>query len=247
MYKKKICLFTVTYNRLELTDYILNYYNNIKNELKDICDMEMICIGSDGKSGEIIANKNNFEYIEYKNNPVSEKHNFGAMSCKKHNPDGIIYVGSDDMLSIEFFKYYLKELDNGIDFCGVKDIYFLTKDKLGYWGGYSKNSTRYNEPVGPGKLYSKNLMEKLNWRPWGDDKIDRKLDTSVTKNLNKLVYNGKIIKCSDVNGYFIDIKTEVNISDINEFKYDEEFNIDYINSLNINYDKIKHLLIIKKK
>jgi len=62
--KLKLCLFTVTYKRPELTEYIFNYYKNIKNELSDICDIILICVGSDGKSGELLANKYGFEYIE---------------------------------------------------------------------------------------------------------------------------------------------------------------------------------------
>jgi hypothetical protein len=245
--KIKLCLFTVTYKRPELTEYVLNYYKNIKVEIEDLCDLKMICIGSDGEIGKTIAEKHGFEYIEYKNNPVSQKHNFGAQSCKKYNPDGVIYVGSDDIMSIEFFKHYIGLIKNGFDFCGVTDIYFLTKDRLGYWNGYPKNSTRFGEPIGPGKLYSKSLMEKLNWRPWGDENWDRKLDTLVTKNLSKLTYKGSTVTCEKLKGYFIDIKTNINISDINDFIYDKEFGIDYINQLNIDYYKIKDILITKKK
>lgn len=244
--KIKLCLFTATYSRFELTDYVLNYYKDIKSKLSDVCDLHLVCVGSDGKIGKEIAEKNGFEYLEHPNEPLSQKHNFGILACKKHNPDGIIHVGSDDILSIEFFKYYIDCLNNNIDFCGIKDIYFLTKDKLGYWSGYKSDTPRYNEPVGPGKLYSKRLMDLLNWRPWGDIEINRTLDRVVTNNLKKHTYNSKLIKCSDVGGLLMDIKTNVNITDINDFIYDEEYGIEYINQLNIDYDKIKHILITKR-
>ena len=57
------------------------------------------------------------------------------------------------------------------------------------------------------------------------------------KNLSKLTYKGTTVTCEKLGGYFIDIKTNVNISDINDFVYDKEFSVDYINSLNIDYDK----------
>lgn len=44
----------------------------------------------------------------------------------------------------------------------------------------------------------------------------------------------------------MDIKTNVNITDINDFIYDKEYGVDYINNLNIDYHKIKHILITKK-
>jgi len=244
--KLNICLFTVTYKRPELTDYVLNYYKDIKTKIEHLCNLHMICIGSDGEIGKSIAKKNGFEYIEYQNNPVSQKHNFAAQSCKKYNPDAVIYVGSDDIMSIEFFIFYIGLIKNGYDFCGITDIYFLTKDRLGYWSGYPKTSSRFGEPIGPGKLYSRVLMDKLNWRPWGDENWDRKLDTLVTRNLSKLTYKGTTTTCEKLGGYFIDIKTNVNISDINDFVYDKEFGINHINSLNINYDKIRDLLITKR-
>jgi len=247
MYSKlKICLFTVSYKRLELTDYVLNFYNNIKKDISDICDLELVCIGSDGKKGKEIAEKNGFDYYEYTNEPVSQKHNYGAKICKRYNPDAVIYVGSDDIMTIDFFYYYIDLIKNGIDFCGIKDVYFLTKDLLGYWNGYKPNNIRYNEPIGPGKVYSKSLMEKLNWKPWGDKKINRGLDNLVTEKLNTIKdYKKKIISCNNVGGFFIDIKTKVNISNISEFTYDKEYDLEYINKLDINYDKIKDLLITK--
>jgi hypothetical protein len=244
--KLKICLFTATYNRFELTDYVLSYYKNIKDKLKDVCDLHLICVGSDGEKGKIIAEKNGFEYLEHPNEPLTQKHNYGIMMCKKYNPDGVIHVGSDDIMGVEFFKHHIECLKNGIDFCGILDIYFLTKDKLGYWNGYKPDSSRYLEPVGPGKLYSKRLMDLLNWKPWGDVKLNKSLDRVVNNNLKKLKFTSKVIKCEDVGALLIDIKTNVNITDINDFVYDKEFGIDYINSLNIDYNKIKGILITKK-
>lgn len=244
--KITLCLFTVTYKRPELTEYIFSYYMNIKNELSDICDMHLICVGSDGKAGELLANKYEFDYTEYPNEPVSQKHNKGTLECKKYNPDGIIYVGSDDILSIEFFKFYIQCIKDSIDFCGILDIFFLTKNRLGYWGGYKLDSGRHNEPVGPGKFYSKNLMNLLNWQPWGNVKLNKGLDKVVNNNLKKLKYNNKLVKCSEIGGILVDIKTKINITDINNFKYDKECDINELNKYNVEYKKIDNLLILKK-
>lgn len=244
--KINLCLFTVTYKRPELTEYVFNYYKNIKRELSDICNIHLICVGSDGKSGELLAHKYGFEYIEYPNEPVSQKHNRGALECKKYNPDGVIYFGSDDIISVNILKHHIECLKNNIDFCGVSDVYFLTKDKLGYWGGYKSDSGRYGEPIGPGKLYSNRLMTLLGWKPWGNSQINKSLDGFNWSLLSKYKFSKKIISCKKLNGFIIDIKTEVNISNINRFNYDEEYGLDYIKSLNIGYDNIKHLLVTKK-
>jgi hypothetical protein len=90
-------------------------------------------------------------------------------------------------------------------------------------------------------------MDKLNWQPWGLSELNRNLDGFNWGILKEMKFSKNIISCRELNGFIIDIKTEVNISDINRFKYDNEFGLEYIKSLNIGYDKIKHLLIIKKR
>lgn len=243
MNKKKICLFVCTYKRLELVDYVFGYYKKIKEEISDFCDLNLICVSSDGEKGKLICEKNGFEYFEYKNNPLSEKFNYACTQCKRHNPDGVLAIGSDDIISVEFFKEYVNLIEQKIDFFGVLDIFILTKNKLGYWSGYPKNSKRYGEPIGPGKFFSKNLIEKLNWVPWKGKGVDSGLDNLATNNLSKLKYTKKTIKCSDIGGFIVDIKTAVNITHPKIIKLEKTYDVEYIKKLGIDYDKIQHLLI----
>lgn len=243
MSKFKICLVTVIYKRHTLTNFVLSYYDNLKNKLKDSIEIELICVGSENNLSRDLALKNNFEYYEYPNNPVSHKHNKVFEVCKNKNVDGVVYVGSDDIIDEVFFLEYIKSLENGIDFLGFKDVYFLTKDNLGFWGGYEKTTSRYGEPIGPGKLYSKKLLDKLNWRPWGNESKDRGLDSLCWKELSKINDVKKTIKsCKDINGHIIDIKTETNISNIFDFKFNENYDINYIIGLDFDYEKIRNIL-----
>lgn len=245
--KPVICLFVATYKRLKLVDYVFSYYNQLKTELNDICDLKLICVGSDGKDGEVVAKKNGFEYYEYQNNPLSYKFNYACRKCKKHDPDALISIGSDDLISIEFFKEYVKLINEGVDFCGILDIFILTKGELGYWSGYPKNSKRYLEPIGPGKFFSRRLIEMLNWEPWAGKSVNSGLDGLANDNMSKLNYSKKILKCSEVNGFIIDIKTNVNITKPDKFNYDKIYGVDYIKKIGIEYDKIENLLYYKPK
>lgn len=240
--KPVICLFVAIYKRLELVDYVFNYYNNLKEELSDFCELKLICVGSEGKDSRNVAVKNGFEYYEFPNNPLSEKFNYACMQCEKYNPDAVIAIGSDDIISSNIFNEYINLIDENIDFCGILDIFILTKNRLNYWEGYPKNSKRYLEPVGPGKFFSNKLIKKLNWRPWDGNFQNRNLDGLSNKNLKKLKYTKKLIKCSDIEGFLIDIKTNFNVSNPNSAIYKEIYDIEYIKNLGIDYDKIEHLL-----
>jgi len=243
MHKIKICLVTVIYKRHELTDFVLSYYNQQKDRLKDKIEIELVCVGSEGNISQGIAIKNGFEYHEYPNTPVSHKHNKVVEVCKNKDVDGIVYVGSDDIIDDVFFDEYIKCINQKIDFLGFTDVYFLTENHLGYWGGYKSDTPRYNEPIGPGKFYSKKLLDKLNWKPWGNAELNRGLDRLCWNELNSQSdITKKIKKCTEINGHIIDIKTETNITNINDLNYDYEFGLDYIHSLNFDYSKIRNIL-----
>jgi len=243
MSKFKICLVTVIDKRPILTNFVLSYYNKLKNKLKDFIEIELICIGSENELSKNIALKHSFEYHEFPNNPVSHKHNKVFEVCKNKNVDGVVYVGSDDIIDEVFFFEYIKSIENGIDFLGFKDVYFLTKDSLGFWGGYEKSTSRYDEPIGPGKFYSKKLLDKLNWSPWGNEAKDKGLDSLCWRELSKIPDIKKSIKsCKDINGHIIDIKTETNISNIFDFKFKEIYDINYILDLKFDYEKIRNIL-----
>jgi hypothetical protein len=240
--KPIICLFVPIYKRLELVDYVFGYYNNLKKELSDLCELKLICVGSEGEKSKNIAIKHEFEYYEFPNNPLSEKFNYACMQCKKYNPNAVVSIGSDDIISSNIFIEYINLINENIDFLGFLDIFILTKNKLNYFEGYSKSSKRYLEPIGPGKFFSNKLINKLNWRPWDGKLINKNLDGLCNSNLNKLKYSKKIIKISDVQGFIIDIKTNFNITSAKSTIYKKKYDIEYVKSLGIDYDKIEHLL-----
>jgi hypothetical protein len=245
--KIKLSLVTVIYKRPELTDFVLSEYKNIKDRFSDRIDMNLICVGSEGPISHELASKNDFTYIEYPNEPVLFKHNKVVDFCKYQDIDGLVYVGSDDIMDDIFFEKYIQCVNNNIDFFGVSDVYFLTKDKLDYWGGYPIDSPRWGEPIGPGKFFSKKLLDRLNWRPWGNKPLNKGLDGAFYKELNKHEDITKLVQsCKEIGGHLIDIKTDFNISNIKDFNFEETYDISYINKLNFDYTKIKDLLIDNK-
>ena len=212
--KPKICILTTLYLRYNLTEIVLNYYNSLKNNLKDVCDIELIACGSNDNKSMQIANENGFNYINHTNKPLTQKHNALYLEAKKYNPDFTILVGSDDFICENVIYKYLDYYNLGIDYCGILDFKSIDKGGYWYWGGYTNN--RIGEPVGGGRYFSKRLLNALNWVPWGNIKADKSLDSIANKNIIKL--NIPVLKttltCSEDNVNLVTIRTDIHITDM---------------------------------
>lgn len=210
----KLVLMTTMYKRHYLTDYVFNYYNKLKEEIKDSVELILLVGGSEGNFSNHIAFKNSFNYIEVPNFPLSTKHNVILKECKKYDPDGVILIGSDDLISKEIIFHYIECVNKGIDYTGFEDFH-MYDGSLYHWGGYT--GFRSGEPIGAGRFYSKNLLNNLNWDLWGEQEINKGLDLLATKKMNKISFTKEIVTTSSVGGMIVDIKTEQNLTNLNKY------------------------------
>ena len=123
-------------------------------------------------------------------------------------------MGSDDFASDSFYEYSLG-LAEGRDFTGCKDLYIFggRHNRRGYkqlfyfkYGGYL---------VGPGRCYSKRILEMMDFTPWGPNR-NAGLDGSIAKSVKMLggTVKRKSFVMKDEGLFLIDIKTLNNISSI---------------------------------
>jgi hypothetical protein len=209
----KICIVTTMWQRHRLTDFVFSYYNKLKSELKNEINLTLIACGSEGEVSKKIAENNGFYYVEFSNFPLSKKHNEIFIKSKEFNPDGVILIGSDDFLSKETLLTY-KNLLNDYEYIGFKDFYLLNeKSELRYWKGYENE--RVGEPIGGGRFYRKDFLEKINWQPWGKVEINKSLDHAFSKQIQNITLNSKVIECSDKNGIVFTIRSTTNITKMN--------------------------------
>jgi hypothetical protein len=214
--KPKICILTTLYFRYNLNEIVLNYYNNLKENLKNICDIELIACGSNDSINMDLAIKNGFNYINHVNKPLTQKHNALYLEAKKYNPDFTILIGSDDFICENVIYSYLDYHKLGIDYCGILDFKCIDSSGYWYWGGYT--NSRIGEPVGGGRYFSKRLLNELNWLPWGDIKADRMLDGIANNNITKLITPvlKSTITCANNNVNLVTIRTDTNITDMSK-------------------------------
>ena len=259
--KNSIAICIPFYKRHEITDFVFNYYHRLQEELKYFIDIIVITAGSEFEISRKLAEKYNFVYIEVSNNPLSQKHNALYLKAKEYNVDACLKIDSDNIISKEFFYFYNNLIKEGYDYAGILDCYFVVKDNVIYFKGY--DSKRLNEPMGTGRFLSKNLLEKLGWKPWRDLNINNGLDGYLTKILKSYNLKTKVIKCEDINGYNIDIKSNTQITNLYNFNlndiehvnlydtFNKLFNIEKIKNVLFEYDidklsKIKHTIYDKK-
>jgi hypothetical protein len=235
----KIAICIPIYKRPIITNFVLNHYKKIKKDLEKEIDIILICVGSEGEFSEFISYINDFIYIECPNEPLSQKLNAAYLEAKKYNVDACLKVDSDSIISVEFFYYYDKLINNKIDYSGILDIYFVVKDMYLYWGGYE--GVKYGQTTRVGRFLSKRLLDHLNWRPWGDLIINRYLDNGLTERVKDITWLiTDSIKCSDVDGICIDLKSDINISNVYDFNYEKQGDI---KELRIDFSQIESKLM----
>ena len=99
--------------------------------------------------------------------PLGKKWQIALDRAKKYNPDSVLYMGSSDWVSANWCEVLQKDLDDGYAMSGTKGIYFLdiqpkNEKRMIWWGGYKED--RGNEPIGTGRLFSREILDVLDWR-----------------------------------------------------------------------------------
>lgn len=243
--RNKIAICIPIYKRYEITDFVLKYYKNLRNQLKNDMDLVLICAGSEGKTSQKLAKKNGFLYVERENHPLSQKVNALYEKAGQLGVDACIKVDSDSIILKEFFFYYDDLIDKGYDYSGIEDIYFLVQNYLCYWAGY-KNK-RKGETTGVGRFLSKRLLQELDWRPWGDLQLEMGLDTNLQKRVKKLDIRQTKTSCSIIDGIAIDLKSnDMSITSFDRCSFDKVLDLKDM-SLDLDFTSINDHLLKKDR
>ena len=70
--------------------------------------ISVIAVGSEGNQSKSMAERHGFDYIEYPNNPLGKKWNAVWQEAIKKDPDVIVSIGSDTLISKEAIIEYIK-------------------------------------------------------------------------------------------------------------------------------------------
>jgi hypothetical protein len=208
---------TTVWKRPELTAAVLAHYKDVKDSLADCLELSLMAVGSEGALSREICERNGFMYHEHENEPVSYKWNAIIGQAKQFNPDGIIIVNSDDLVTANLFHAYAERLSEGFDYFGLRGTYVfdILMERLGTWSGYETSYMKYRigEPAGCARCFSRRLLESTNWRLWPTvPKKNSSMDFWCTQFLKLHGFEPQAWTMEELNVGAIQVKTDLNIT-----------------------------------
>jgi hypothetical protein len=218
-----IVVLTCVYQRRELAEIVLRTYQRLAQRLKGDVTLQLLAIGSEGDASRELCERSGFDYIEYANSPLTHKWNHGVRASRRYDPDALVIVGSDDLISEDLIRVYAEKLKDGHDFLGLTDFYFfdIATSRLGYWPGYeATDPERAHEPVGCGRCFSRRLLEQTDWNLWPEEpRLDREIDKLAREYLASRGFEPVSWKLADIGASAVDMKSITNINAFDEIDY----------------------------
>ena len=204
----RILIPTMTYGRKEV-------YKAFEQGIKELQDAypehEIDCLVV-GSGDEFV----NFEYHDYPNDPLSNKADYRLRLCKDR-ADYYLFLGSDDIIRPDTLKYYLTQMEKGVDWIAPMDICHSYKGEVYYSEGYPDGHYRKGESLAVGRCLSNDILNKLDWSLWRKTKF-KNIDRQAYELLDKYCDNKHFFKLEDA-GLIIDIKTEDSLSKFEGYRF----------------------------
>lgn len=199
----KIAVHVPTYKRHNILNKFFTY-----GDIPACCDIYAIVSTPEDKE---LCEAFGATCFEYPNQPLSIKLQKGLEWCKQFDFDALLCVGSDDI--IFGLEHYIKYLDKH-DFVAVQDCY-LRDNATGetyYWDGY-KGGDRQGEPVGAGRMFRRDLLDRMDWLIWDSPRV-----SSVDRiGWARIKQYSQSMKCMKGEAKLIDLKDEYSTNKLHLF------------------------------
>lgn len=188
----------------------------VKRMVRDFGVIPVVVCSKEFPERDLIEKELGFNYHEHPNKPLGAKANFTSVCASLHDPDYVIFLDSDDIISNRVMEEYIHYMKKGVGVLGVKDLYFYGLHPrrgrygiFGYWHGYGPR----NRATGIAKCVSREIMEKpkVDWMPF-NRRVNSGLDGTMRAKTGRYKPWKEVISLKDINGMAIDIKTGGNIN-----------------------------------
>lgn len=214
----KIAVITTAHKRPLILDLFLKNFIDVREQVKGWCELSLIISGdvNDEAHKIFMSYQEGLMWVNYLNNPLGKKWNATLKGC--HDSDYVLITGSDDIFNAQLLESYKPYIYSGYDYIGLLDSYYYYiyyPDCMRYSEGYK--GARQGEPDGGGRLIHESILKKLKYKLWDDD-LNSGLDYSMSKRIKPFITKSKFINGKERGVYFIDIKSDVNITHFNDIK-----------------------------
>jgi len=148
----KIHILSCIWRRPQVTELFLAGIRRLQNDF----DVSGTIVVSTDEDMALVTSllPSNFEVISYPNNPLSNKFNQGLFHAMKSNWDGLLIMGSDDLLSNEGLGLLIS---SNKPYVGFGDIHFFSTETR-EWRYFNHDSTRL---IGAGRLIRREVLNLL--------------------------------------------------------------------------------------
>ena len=206
-----VAISTAVWRRYDVFAMFAEGIKELQHEFPNIKFITIVA-GSEGQKSKAAAELFGFQYIEIPNDPLAAKFNITTALAKKHNPDYVLCLGSDDIIHPSLMRLYVSAMQRGYDFIGIEDMYFwdTVSGKCLYWGGY-RDARRKGHTAGAGRLISSRLMSAWGWAPW-EIRHSKVLDNSMQGKLSRTPHSRLSINIRAAGAFALDIKSETNMT-----------------------------------
>lgn len=164
--------------------------------------IDKVMIYSTDEDGDFLDSTDVKWKAQYKNSPLSYKWNMAVMLLEQIDFDAVILLGSDDYIDEAFLSFVNKNIGE-FDMIAFKDLYFREGDELYYWEGYKNH--RKGEPSGAGKVYTKELLERMKYNLFSEAK-ERGLDAMSWKRVKQYKANILVTSLKEHDLFLCDVK-----------------------------------------
>lgn len=205
----KLAIVTCLHKRAEINAKVAQWYAD------NFPDIKLIAIRSEGDKQ--ILNKK-WNYKVFPNNSPSQKHNQSFLLAKQFNPDAVILIGSTDLISKKLVEFYRANYSENANYLlGLKDIYLydIATGKTKRFPGFAPPYDKF--PIGAARIFSKKVLDKLSWRPYGDMHIGKGMDTNSSLFLQQCGIEHRTVTMKEA-GECIDLKVAETINPFAKWK-----------------------------
>lgn len=187
--KVKLLILTCVWKRHELSRLFFSYYEKLGKKLSPDIDIQIIAVGSEGEISRSICEEYGVHYLEYPNQPLSDKWQAGLNYARSFDFDALVVLGSDDFICEDTFRFYSKKVSKGALFLGFQDCYLhdFSSQKTIYWKGYGASNEQQSQPhrvgetIGLGRVLRRELLEFMDFDLWEGMGANKSLD-GIMKN-----------------------------------------------------------------
>jgi len=130
--------------------------------------VSVVCVGL-LESERAVCEAAGARFVRHRNHPLGEKWQYG-LNCFRNDPDveAFLLLGSSDWITDNWCGMGMAEIRKGAGVVGREEIHFLhivegNAKAMVRWKGYDEHARR-GEFIGTGRLYSREVLDKLDWK-----------------------------------------------------------------------------------